>query len=131
MELDREHIQIILENQFAEDIYRKVLDSVSELEQGDWLDAFELFVDYVLVDTIEDIQVESWEVERYVEELTVSGLLELSVELEGYAHWDGEDISAGTAEFPMRYAFEFSMIGEECGNLHLEYEYEGGWRGGR
>lgn len=119
--LDEEEVRIILENRFLDEIIMKVLDVVDEMGEGDWADRFDLLVDYVMFDEIEDMDVVSWKEEEEGESSVVSGTLELTAGLDAYVHWDGEEILIDNAGFPMEFTFEFSIVNEEIGNFYLEH----------
>lgn len=85
----------------------------------------EYTVDYANLDFITEMKVIDYEVEKEEDSSgeSVSGTLEVSAEIDGYTHWDGEDILSDSGEITLGFSFNFYVEEGKYSDLELEYLY--------
>ena len=84
MKYDRNLVATIIENEFWDDLYNEIDDSVMNMEGQELDEAFETYVDYAELDQIENVKVVRVEQEEDDTCTIVRGILEADVSLDGY-----------------------------------------------
>ena len=90
MKYDRNLVATIIENEFWDDLYNEIDDSVMNMEGQELDEAFETYVDYAELDQIENVKVVRVEQEEDDTCTIVRGILEADVSLDGYVYFEGE-----------------------------------------
>ena len=93
MKYDRNLVATIIENEFWDDLYNEIDDSVMNMEGQELDEAFETYVDYAELDQIENVK--------------VRGILEADVSLDGYVYFEGENNMVNSSEVTLEFEFQF------------------------
>lgn len=107
MKYDRNLVATIIENEFWNDLYNEIADSVMNLEGQELDEAFETYVDYAELDQIENVKVVRVEQEEDDTCTIVRGILEADVSLDGYVYFDGENNMVNSSEVTLEFEFQF------------------------
>ena len=81
MKYDRNLVATIIENEFWDDLYNEIDDSVMNMEGQELDEAFETYVDYAE--------------------------LEADVSLDGYVYFEGENNMVNSSEVTLEFEFQF------------------------
>jgi hypothetical protein len=104
---DRNLVATIIENEFWDDLYNEIDDSVMNMEGQDLDEAFETYVDYAELDQIENVKVVRVEQEEDDTCTIVRGILEADVSLDGYVYFEGENNMVNSSEVTLEFEFQF------------------------
>ena len=107
MKYDRNLIATIIENEFWDDLYNEIDDSVMNMEGQELDEAFETYVDYAELDQIENVKVVRVEQEEDDTCTIVRGILEADVSLDGYVYFEGENNMVNSSEVTLEFEFRF------------------------
>lgn len=107
MKYDRNLVATIIENEFWDDLYNEIDDSVMNMEGQELDEAFETYVDYAELDQIENVKVVRVEQEEGDTCTIVRGILEADVSLDGYVYFDGENNMVNSSEVTLEFEFQF------------------------
>ena len=107
MKYDRNLIATIIENEFWDDLYNEIDDSVMNMEGQELDEAFETYVDYAELDQIENVKVVRVEQEEDDTCTIVRGILEADVSLDGYVYFEGENNMVNSSEVTLEFEFQF------------------------
>lgn len=107
MKYDRNLVATIIENEFWDDLYNEIGDSVMNMEGQELDEAFETYVDYAELDQIENVKVVRVEQEEDDTCTIVRGILEADVSLDGYVYFDGENNMVNSSEVTLEFEFQF------------------------
>ena len=107
MKYDRNLVATIIENEFWDDLYNEVGDSVMNMEGQELDEAFETYVDYAELDQIENVKVVRVEQEEDDTCTIVRGILEADVSLDGYVYFEGENNMVNSSEVTLEFEFQF------------------------
>lgn len=107
MKYDRNLVATIIENEFWDDLYNEIDDSVMNMEGQELDEAFETYVDYAELDQIENVKVVRVEQEEDDTCTIVRGILEADVSLDGYVYFDGENNMVNSSEVTLEFEFQF------------------------
>ena len=107
MKYDRNLVATIIENEFWDDLYNEIDDSVMNMEGQELDEAFETYVDYAELDQIENVKVVRVEQEEDDTCTIVRGILEADVSLDGYVYFEGENNMVNSSEFTLEFEFQF------------------------
>ena len=107
MKYDRNLVATIIENEFWDDLYNEIDDSVMNMEGQELDEAFETYVDYAELDQIENVKVVRVEQEEDDTCTIVRGILEADVSLEGYVYLEGENNMVNSSEVILEFEFQF------------------------
>lgn len=107
MKYDRNLVATIIENEFWDDLYNEIDDSVMNMEGQDLDEAFETYVDYAELDQIENVKVVRVEQEEDDTCTIVRGILEADVSLDGYVYFEGENNMVNSSEVTLEFEFQF------------------------
>ena len=107
MKYDRNLVATIIENEFWDDLYNEIDDSVMNMEGQELDEAFETYVDYAELDQIENVKVVRVEQEEDDTCTIVRGILEADVSLDGYVYFEGENNMANSSEVTLEFEFQF------------------------
>ena len=107
MKYDRNLVATIIENEFWDDLYNEIDDSVMNMEGQELDEAFETYVDYAELDQIENVKVVRVEQEEDDTCTIVRGILEADVSLDGYVYFEGENNMVNSAEVTLEFEFQF------------------------
>ena len=107
MKYDRNLVATIIENEFWDDLYNEIDDSVMNMEGQELDEAFETYVDYAELDQIEDVKVVRVEQEEDDTCTIVRGILEADVSLDGYVYFEGENNMVNSSEVTLEFEFQF------------------------
>ena len=107
MKYDRNLVATIIENEFWDDLYNEIDDSVMNMEGQDLDEAFETYVDYAELDQIENVKVDRVEQEEDDTCTIVRGILEADVSLDGYVYFEGENNMVNSSEVTLEFEFQF------------------------
>lgn len=107
MKYDRNLVATIIENEFWDDLYNEIDDSVMNMEGQELDEAFETYVDYAELDQIENVKVVRVEQEEDDTCTIVRGILEADVSLEGYVYFEGENNMVNSSEVTLEFEFQF------------------------
>ena len=107
MKYDRNLVATIIENEFWDDLYNEIDDSVMNMEGQELDEAFETYVDYAELDQIENVKVVRVEQEEYDTCTIVRGILEADVSLDGYVYFEGENNMVNSSEVTLEFEFQF------------------------
>ncbi len=114
----------IIRTHFGDEIELQTAGCVMELESFELEDFFDDYVDYALLDVIDEISVEQFRVEEKKENsCTVEGILTVISLLEGYVHWEDEELYVGEAEATLAFLFRFAAKADEYFDFKLSYIY--------
>ena len=100
MKYDRNLVATIIENEFWDDLYNEIDDSVMNMEGQELDEAFEL-------DQIENVKVVRVEQEEDDTCTIVRGILEADVSLDGYLYFEGENNMVNSSEVTLEFEFQF------------------------
>ena len=107
MKYDRNLVATIIENEFWDDLYNEIDDSVMNMEGQELDEAFETYVDYAELDQIENIKAVRVEQEEDDTCTIVRGILEADVSLDGYVYFEGENNMVNSSEVTLEFEFQF------------------------
>lgn len=107
MKYDRNLVATIIENEFWDDLYNEIDDSVMNMEGQDLDEAFETYVDYAELDQIGNVKVVRVEQEEDDTCTIVRGILEADVSLDGYVYFEGENNMVNSSEVTLEFEFQF------------------------
>lgn len=107
MKYDRNLVATIIENEFWDDLYNEIDDSVMNMEGQELDEAFETYVDYAELDQIENVKVVRAEQEEDDTCTIVRGILEADVSLDGYVYFEGENNMVNSSEVTLEFEFQF------------------------
>lgn len=107
MKYDRNLVATIIENEFWDDLYNEIDDSVMNMEGQELDEAFETYVDYAELDQIENVKVVRVEQEEDDTCTIVRGILEADVSLDGYVYFEGENNMVNSSEVTLEFEFHF------------------------
>lgn len=107
MKYDRNLVATIIENEFWDDLYNEIDDSVMNMEGQDLDEEFETYVDYAELDQIENVKVVRVEQEEDDTCTIVRGILEADVSLDGYVYFEGENNMVNSSEVTLEFEFQF------------------------
>ena len=107
MKYDRNLVATIIENEFWDDLYNEIDDSVMNMEGQELDEAFETYVDYAELDQIENVKVVRVEQEEDDTCTIVRGILEADVSLDGYVYFEGENYIVNSSEVTLEFEFQF------------------------
>lgn len=107
MKYDRNLVATIIENEFWDDLYNEIDDSVMNMEGQELDEAFETYVDYTELDQIENVKVVRVEQEEDDTCTIVRGILEADVSLDGYVYFEGENNMVNSSEVTLEFEFQF------------------------
>lgn len=114
----------IIRTHFGDEIELQTADCVMDLESYELEDFFDDYVDYALLDVIDEINVERFEVEKERENgCTIEGILTVISLLEGYVRWEDEELCVGEAEASLAFLFRFDVKADEYSDFKLSYIY--------
>lgn len=115
-------LQIIEEN-FLQELEQSVEESISNLESEDLESIFEQLVDYAELDTIDEVAIDDVEQEEDDIGVTIEGVMDIRVSLNGFSYWDGEYNYIEDAEYVLGFAFSFYAEGTEYSDFDMEHIY--------
>lgn len=107
MKYDRNLVATIIENEFWDDLYNEIDDSVMNMEGQELDEAFETYVDYAELDQIENVKVVRVEQEEGDTCTIVRGILEADVSLDGYVYFEWENNMVNSSEVTLEFEFQF------------------------
>ena len=107
MKYDRNLVATIIENEFWDDLYNEIDDSVMNMEGQELDEAFETYVDYAELDQIENVKVVRVEQEEDDTCTIVRGILEADVSLDGYVYFEGENNMVNSSEVTLEFDSQF------------------------
>ena len=107
MKYDRNLVATIIENEFWDDLYNEIDDSVMNMVGQELDEAFETYVDYAELDQIENVKVVRVEQEEDDTCTIVRGILEADVSLDGYVYFEGENNMVNSSEVTLEFEFQF------------------------
>ena len=107
MKYDRNLVATIIENEFWDDLYNEIDDSVMNMEGQELDEAFETYVDYAELDQIENVKDVRVEQEEDDTCTIVRGILEADVSLDGYVYFEGENNMVNSSEVTLEFEFQF------------------------
>ena len=107
MKYDRNLVATIIENEFWDDLYNEIDDSVMNMEGQELDEAFETYVDYAELDQIENVKVVRVEQGEDDTCTIVRGILEADVSLDGYVYFEGENNMVNSSEVTLEFEFQF------------------------
>lgn len=107
MKYDRNLVATIIENEFWDDLYNEIDDSVMNMEGQELDEAFETYVDYAELDQIENVKVVRVEQEEDDTCTIVRGILEADVSLDGYVYFEGKNNMVNSSEVTLEFEFQF------------------------
>ena len=107
MKYDRNLVATIIENEFWDDLYNEIDDSVMNMEGQELDEAFETYVDYAELDQIENVKVVRVEQEEDDTCTMLRGILEPNVSLDGYVYFEGENNMVNSSEVTLEFEFQF------------------------
>lgn len=115
-------LQIIEEN-FFQELAQSVEDSISNLESEEFESIFEQLVDYAELDTIDEVAIDNIEQEEDEAGVTIEGIMDVRVSLNGFVYWDGEYNYIEDGEYILGFAFSFFVEGTEYSDFDMEHIY--------
>lgn len=121
MQFDNNSVLNIIEKLYWDTLEKYTIQCVSELGSDELEDTFDSDVDYAEMDSMDEIRVDEVEVEVAGDDVVVSGNMEVHVLVDGYVHWDRENICIGSGEVTMSYQFSFCIMKGQYQELQLEY----------
>ena len=107
MKYDRNLVATIIENEFWDDLYNEIDDSVMNMEGQELDEAFETYVDYAELEQIENVKVVRGEQEEDDTCMIVRGILEADVSLDGYVYFEGGNNMVNSSEVTLEFEFQF------------------------
>lgn len=113
----------VIEEHFWHELEAFTIQCVMELESDELENMFELPVDYADFDTIDKVEADDIEVEEEDTYITVTGKLAVKVIVDGYTHWDGENVFVDTAVYALSLIFYFDAAGGRYSKFELQYDY--------
>ena len=112
----------MISSTFWDEIETFVEENVMDFEGEELMDIFAQPVDYALLDSIESMSILDFDTDKEEENESISGTLQVVALVEGYVHWDGENVWLEDEEMCMGIAFCFDVVDGVCSNLDLERE---------
>lgn len=123
MKYNKNIVLNILSSEFFEQIDEFVEQCVWELDGCELANIIYEGGDYAELDHIDGLWVLDYDVSQEEENEHISGTLEVSAVIDGYAYWEGEDIAVGSGFYTLGLAFEFLGFGDHYSDLELDLEY--------
>lgn len=121
--ISKNDILQIIEEYFFQELEQSVEDSISNLESEDFESIFEQLVDYAELDTIDEVAIDDVEQEEDDAGVTIEGVMDVRVSLNGFAYWDGEYNCIEESEYILGFAFSFYAEGTEYSDFDMEHIY--------
>lgn len=115
-------LQIIEEN-FFEELEQAVENSILSFDEEEFESIFEQSVDYAELDTIDEVAIDNIEQEEDEDGVTIEGIMDVRVSLNGFVYWDGEYNYIEDGEYILGFAFNFHAEGTEYSDFDMEHIY--------
>lgn len=114
----------ILNNTFGDEIEEYVQNCVVRMESDELEEYIGQEVDYAILDRVTQMVVQDFEIviEGENQEL-ISGTLEVFAQIDGWVHWDCEEIYIESIILPIGLLYEFHAENDKYANLYLEHIY--------
>ncbi len=112
----------MISSTFWDEIETFVEENVMDFEGEELMDIFSQPVDYALLDSIESMRILDFDTDKEEKNESISGTLQVVALVEGYVHWDGENVWLEDEEMCMGIAFSFDVVDGICSNLDLARE---------
>ena len=115
----------ILQSEFWDEIEIYVAGCILDFDDWNSNDTFENIVDYAELDSIDEMVVDSYNIEENPDGVReyISGMMEIRSYVDGYVHWDGEDMVVDSGEVSIGVQFSFYAEDDKYYNLELEHIY--------
>ena len=114
----------ILVNTFGKDIEAYIQNCIDKMDIEELEEYFDQDIDYVVLDMINRMIVDNYEVESdAAEQQTIFGTLEVQAEVDGFVKWEGKEIFKGNSEMILELLYEFHVEDRIYKDLYLEYLY--------
>lgn len=123
MKYNKNIVLNILSSEFFDPIEEYTTECIWEMDGADLCRVFDMSVDYAELDYIDGLYVSDYDIEEDEEGECISGTLEVSAYIEGYVHWDGENVNVKNEIYEFVMYFQFYADGDEYSNLSLEHVY--------
>lgn len=108
MHYNKNIILEILQSNFGAEIESFVDCYVMDMDSDQLSGAFEQTVDYAVLDTIDEMDVVNFQVEKdRTDEEMMNGVFYVLAMLEGYVYWEGEHVFVGSEEIELDFRFSF------------------------
>ena len=78
-------------------------------------------MDYAELDTIDEVAIDNIEQEEDEVGVTIEGIMDVRVSLNGFVYWDGEYNYIEDGEYILGFAFSFYAEGTEYSDFDLEH----------
>ena len=118
MHYNKNIILEILQSNFGAEIESFVDCYVMDMDPGQLAGAFEQTVDYAVLDTIDEMDVVNFHVEKDItDEEMMDGIFYVLAMLEGYAYWGGEHVFVGSEEIELDFHFSFLKFNGKYSNF--------------
>lgn len=124
MKYNHNTILDILRDKFWDEIEGFTGRCVLNMDSWDRDQIFQDPTDYAVLDSINEMWVTDFDTEPEDDsQELVTGVLELRAAVDGYAHWDGEDVRVDSGEMELGISFSFYEEDGKYEDLDLEYIY--------
>lgn len=112
----------ILQSNFWDEIEICVADYIISLDEFNLAENFDNIVDYAELDSINEMLVDSYEIKLEAEEDReyISGIIEIECSIDGYVHWDRENIAIDKGIVNVGVQFSFCSEKDKYYDLELE-----------
>ena len=91
-------VQQIIEDNFLENIYFEIIDYINNLSGAELSDFFEYAVDFATCNIIDDAKIINYKEQQFDNQNEIVGSLEVGVEIDGYVHWENEDMNINSVK---------------------------------
>lgn len=123
MKYNKNIVLNILSSEFFKQIEEFIEQCVWELDGSELAHIIYEGADYAELDYIDGLRILDYDVWQEEENEHISGALEVSAVIDGYAYWEGEDIAVGFGFYTLGLTFEFLGYGDHYSDLELDLEY--------
>ena len=119
MRFNHNIVQNIIEANFMEDVAERVSTDVWNMSGIHMDGLFERDVDLVDLDDLLGFRIDKFQVADWDNATHVAGIITVFVSVDGISRYDGEDITVGSADIPLRYRFFFTVQGGKYDEFEL------------
>lgn len=123
MKYNKNIVLYILIGGFFEQIVEFIEQCIWEMDGSELTNIFYEGADYAELRYIDGFCVLDYDVSQEEEREHISGTLEVSTFIDGYAYCEGEDIVVGIGFYTLDLTFEFLGYGDQYSDLELDLEY--------
>lgn len=107
MNFNKSIIEDIISENFIGIIQDECNSYITDLNSEDIDNLFDNFIDYIDIDSIGDLNIINYSINKLDDETEISGTYEINIDVNGYAHWDKENFFLESSELKLIMDFVF------------------------